>query len=225
MSHLPSTISSNPPTNSNRWFVWTWLAWSVAQVVVLGLFAGRVSLSPRIPAPIEQFANCGMGLAQVGLAALLGPILCRRLNGVMMAAGVALPMLMLATLLSGQRAVDAIGPCFLVCSWLICLHGLCAGLREKVGNVTYAMTLLIGVGSPILCYLSAEYGDGSQSGWQWVSPGIALCFANQQHAFPWPGVVIPAVLALMTQLLLLVARRVRHTIPSPSAPTATTRTL
>ncbi|HEY0008332.1 MAG TPA: hypothetical protein VGB55_06390 [Tepidisphaeraceae bacterium] len=146
------------PTEKTFWLCWS--VWAASQICVLALFAGRVKLSAGFPTPIESSAAVALIEWQLFSAALLAPHLLQNLRGFMMTVALAMPLLMLATLLSGQPARAAFFPGIVLVAWLGVIYQIAnLHLLPLRASALTVLTLANAIG-PILMILAAEFGDG-----------------------------------------------------------------
>ncbi len=185
-----------------------WALWMAAQVGAVALFAFRVPLAAKFPLPVEDSALIGVLIVQLLLAAAMGRGLLCDWRTYALAISGAVPMLMLATLLSGKPALDTIGVMVIVALWLGVFAIVGAMRIDALRAAMYAVLLLLTAGAPILLYLAREFGrravdaDGALA---IVSPALGAISATS-GSFPARMIVVPTAVLLIAGVVAIARR-------------------
>lgn len=151
-----------------------WALWLGAQASVLAVFAYRVPVSSKFPAPMENASAIAVVLVQMVLATMLSPVLFRDARSVLCGIAGATPMTLLAILLSGQPWTTAIAPALVAGAWFGVL-GLPNALRPTLRIPLHALLLILSAGAPVMIYLVNEFvaRPPAATGWlPWASPSL-----------------------------------------------------
>ncbi len=176
-----------------------WFVWTMCQIGILILMASRLPLAAKFPQPAENLAMLAMIFTQLVIASVIGRPLLRDVRTFAIAFATAIPMLVLATLLSGQPASHAIIPAITVAAWFGASASIGAIRSDAIRTPMQALMLLLTVGGPVLVYLSWEFGRRpiAVDGWiAFVSPtlGAASTFIHGTSQI-WT-IVVPIVVII-----------------------------
>jgi hypothetical protein len=116
----------------------------------------HVPLAASYP-PGERLALEILLAAQIGSAAILSPMLCQTAGTVFVAAGSALPTLLLAGAMQMKPISSTVSAAIVVMCWLGMLWVWSATVSRSSRAVVAAIAFLIAMGPPLLSYLKAEF--------------------------------------------------------------------
>jgi hypothetical protein len=196
-----------------------WLVWSAAQVGVLALMRWRVPLAANFPEPIEDASLVAMVLVQLILATVMCPVLLKSLQDWAHAIAVALPLIMLAGLLSDTPVDRVILAMVSTVLWLGVMQRIARVKWDAMRMSLIAVTLLLSAGGPVLFYLSQEFVrppiglDGAIS---WISPTLGAIASITQSERAWQAFIVPIALIGLD----LLRSRPSQKKPPPLSPTA-----
>lgn len=161
-----------------------WALWLGAQASVLAVFAYRVPVSSKFPAPMENASAIAVVLVQMVLATMLSPVLFRDARSVLCGVAGATPMTLLAILLSGQPWTTAIAPALVAGAWFGVM-GLHNALRPALRVPLHAPLLVLSAGAPVMIYLVHEFAARPPATTRllaWASPSLGAASTSLHDA-------------------------------------------
>jgi hypothetical protein len=184
--------------------------WVTAQLAVLGLSSMRVMFWAREPQDSEQFALCLMLATQVGLAALIFPVLLNNAISLVGALVSGFTMAALASFLSSAGSHALIAGTVYVGLWLVALSLVAQSLRcQRVRLLASGAAALLALGGPLLVYLREEFVNGGPSMSQTtralfgpVMGGISLTIPDRTGIGVWAEMGILLLGAALAHLTL-----------------------
>lgn len=194
-----------------------WGLWLIAQTGVLAIFAFRVPISARFPAPMENAASIAVVLVQMSLATALAQLLFRDLRSVVCGVACAMPIALLAVLLSGQPWHNAIAPVLVAGAWfgvLSLLHEIRPALRIPL----HAVLLLLAAGAPVMLYLLTEFAIRPPTATgvlPWVSPSLGAA-STCLHGAPGFWFIAPPLVIFLGGLVWNRVRQGLRSTPTPA---------
>jgi hypothetical protein len=180
----------------------------------------RVPLAAKSPQPAEVLAAHGVVLAQAVAAALLFPYLLRDRRAALAVVASALPFVALGGVLSGLPVGRVVAAAAYITLWLAALGAVRHAVRPRFHLAAVAIASLVTVGTPLLLYLSVEFGntDSAAAGtqqvferWSPISPALAALLHLSKHP-NWRHWVMPVALLAVSVATLIRARSSRQVI-------------
>jgi hypothetical protein len=195
-------IAAPAPGASAGWAVGAWLA---VQLAALGLCAVRAAFWARAPHATEQLALYAMLAVQVGVSAILFPLLLRNLRWMIFALVTAWPLGELAGFLADVSVRRFAMAELFVSLWLVMLYFWSRLLRTTWMKVFgAAIGAMLCLGGPLLWYLRLEFraggGEpqlGELSAFGPITAAISQSIPSASRAISWGWMAIPMIVALL----------------------------
>ena len=218
----PSRLAPTPPAASPALPL---LAWLIPQLLAISLAAWRVPLATGYagyPRPAESLAPDLLIAVQVGLAALLSPLVLRDVRTALMAAASAWPLTVLAGSLAALPAGRTALACAYVTGWVAALALWQRAMRSYRSQLlVVALASAVSIGGAALAYLRAEFAapvsDEALASGAFGPLAAAIAIPRAPAPVAWPA-WLWSIAPILVATAVLAAGAARQRPPRTNTP-------